>query len=98
MTRWEIGGGQYWHSKYDPFDPFTLTESHAPIPDAVKAEMARGDMEAFLVVQGTIYPQGRMQSIIIKGINPKQNIFLLPSTKLDTAIDAIPAVIGSLMA
>jgi len=98
MTRWEIGGGQYWHSNYDPFDPFTLTESHAPIPDAVKAEMERGDMEAFLVVQGTIYPQGRMQSIIIKGINPKQNIFLLPSQKLDTAIDAIPAVIGSLMA
>ena len=33
MTSWEIGGGQFWHEKYDPFDPFTLTESHAPVPD-----------------------------------------------------------------
>ena len=98
MTHWEIGGGQYWHSKYDPYDPFTLTDSHAPIPDAVKAEIARGDMEASLIVQGTIYPKGRMQSIMIKGINPKQNIFLLPSHKLDTSTDAIPAIIGSLMA
>ena len=21
---WEIGGGQYWSSKYDPYDPFSL--------------------------------------------------------------------------
>jgi putative ABC transport system permease protein len=98
MTFWEIGGGQYWHMKYDPFDPFTLSESHAPIPETVKAEIEKGDMEPFLVAQGTIYPKGRMQPIMIKGINPKQNIFLLPSYKLDTAIDGIPAIIGSLMA
>jgi putative ABC transport system permease protein len=98
MTFWEIGGGQYWHMKYDPFDPFTLSESHAPIPETVKAEIEKGDMESFLVAQGTIYPKGRMQPIMIKGINPKQNIFLLPSYKLDTAIDGIPAIIGSLMA
>lgn len=98
MTHWEIGGGQYWHEKYDPYDPFTLSESHAPVPEAVKAEIERGDMEPVLVVQGTIYPQGRMQSIAIKGINPKQNLLLLPAHKLDTAADAIPAIIGSLMA
>jgi putative ABC transport system permease protein len=98
MTNWEIGGGQYWHEQYDPFDPFTLSESHAPIPDKVKAEIEKGDMEPFLIAQGTIYPQGRMQSIMIKGINPKQNIFLLPTHKLDTVSDAIPAIIGSLMA
>ncbi|MDD3969219.1 MAG: hypothetical protein PHT18_10605, partial [Proteiniphilum sp.] len=31
MSHWEIGGGQYWHEQYDPYDPFTLADSHAPI-------------------------------------------------------------------
>jgi len=98
MTNWEIGGGQYWHSTYDPFDPFTLAESHAPIPDLIKTEIAKGDAESLLVTQGTIFPQGRMQSIVIKGIDPGQHILMLPTHKLDTAIDAVPAIIGSLMA
>ena len=98
MTNWEIGGGQYWQKDYDPFDPFSLTESHAVIPAEVKDEIAKGDMEPFLIVPGTIYPQGRLQSIVIKGINPGQSLFLLPSHKLDTLTDAIPAIIGSLMA
>lgn len=55
-------------------------------------------MEPFLIAPGTIYPQGRLQSIVIKGINPKQSLFLLPSNKLDTITEAIPAIIGSLMA
>lgn len=98
MKNWEIGGGQYWQKTYDPLDPFTLTDSHAPIPVEVKDEIARGEMEPFLIVPGTIYPQGRLQSTVIKGINPRQNLFMLPSHKLDTITEAIPAVIGSLMA
>ena len=99
MTNWEIGGGQYWFEKFDPFDPFTLSESHAPVPAEFTSEIREGDMEPFLITQGTLYPRGRMQSIMIKGINPGQSIFMLPSHKLDTVIaDAIPAVIGSIMA
>jgi putative ABC transport system permease protein len=98
MTNWEIGGGQYWHKNYDPLDPFTLNESHALIPPEAAEEIAKGDMEPFLIVPGTIYPQGRLQSIAIKGINPGQSIFLLPSHKLDTIAEAIPAIIGSMMA
>lgn len=98
MKNWEIGGGQYWQKSYDPFDPFTLTDSHAPIPAEMKDEIASGEMEPFLIVPGTIYPQGRLQSIVIKGINPPQKLFMLPSHKLDTATEAIPALIGSLMA
>lgn len=99
MTNWEIGGGQYWHEAYDPYDPFTLSESHSPVPKEFSEEIAKGDMEPFLITQGTIYPQGRIQSIIIKGINPYQKLFLLPAQKLDTAItDAIPSIIGSMMA
>jgi putative ABC transport system permease protein len=98
MTNWEIGGGQYWHKNYDPIDPFSLNESHALIPPELKVEIANGEMEPFLIVPGTIYPRGRLQSIVIKGINPRQSLFLLPSYKLDTISDAIPAIIGSLMA
>ena len=98
MKNWEIGGGQYWQKSYDPFEPFTLTDSHAPIPAEMKDEIARGEMEPFLIVPGTIYPQGRLKSIVIKGINPPQNLFMLPSHMLDTATEAIPALIGSLMA
>jgi putative ABC transport system permease protein len=99
MTNWEIGEGQYWQKDYDPYDPFTYSESHAPVPQEFREEIERGDMEPFLITQGTIYPQGRLQSIMIKGIDPEQNIFLLPSHKLDTVIpDAIPSIIGSVMA
>jgi putative ABC transport system permease protein len=98
MTNWEIGGGQYWHENYDPYDPFSLTDSHGPVPEEFREEIAHGNMEPVLVVQGTIYPQGRMQAIAIKGINPLQDIFLLPTHKLDTVTPAVPAVIGAMMA
>ena len=28
----EFGGGQFWQEKYDPYDPLTLEEAHAPLP------------------------------------------------------------------
>ena len=98
MTNWEIGGGQYWHEQYDPYDPFTLAESHAPIPQQFSDEIARGDMVPLLMVQGTLYPQGRMQSVVIKGIDPDQDLLLLPTQRLDTVTDAVPAIIGAAMA
>jgi putative ABC transport system permease protein len=99
MTNWEIGEGQYWQKDYDPYDPFTFTDSHAPVPRAFNEEIQRGEMEPFLIAPGTIYPQGRLQSIMIKGVNPDQKLFLLPTQKLDTVIPgAIPSIIGSVMA
>jgi putative ABC transport system permease protein len=98
MTNWQIGGGQYWHELYDPYDPFTLDESHAVIPAEFEKEIAEGNMEPLLIVQGAIFPQGRMQSVAIKGIRPEQDILYLPTHKLDTLTDYIPAIIGSNMA
>ncbi len=99
MTNWQIGKGQYWHVQYDPYDPYTLTESHGIVPAEFTDEIANGAMEPMLVVQGTIYPQGRMQPVSITGINPKQKILLIPAHKLDTALtDAVPAVIGNILA
>lgn len=98
MKNWEIGSGQYWHENYDPFDPFTLVDSHGPIPEKLMDGVKSGDVTPFLITQGSIFPQGRMQSIVIKGIDPAQEVLLLPTQKLDTVVDAIPAIIGNMMA
>ncbi|MDO8896604.1 MAG: FtsX-like permease family protein, partial [Bacteroidales bacterium] len=98
MTNWEIGGGQYWHENYDPLDPFTLLDSHAPILAELQPEIDAGAVVPMLIVQGTIFPEGRMLSVVIKGINPEQTIFRIPTQKLDTSTDAIPAIIGAIMA
>jgi ABC-type lipoprotein release transport system permease subunit len=96
MKNWEIGGGQYWQENYDPYDPFTLPESHAPIPASLQNKIANGEVVPSLMVSGTIYPQGRMQAVSIAGMNPHQDIFMLPTEKLDTITPAIPAIIGSI--
>lgn len=98
MTNWEIGGGQYWNENYDPYDVFTLEDAHAPVPAGLQGEVEAGNMIPVLITQGTIYPEGRMQSILIKGIDPGQTLLALPTGKLDTIVGATPAIIGSNMA
>jgi putative ABC transport system permease protein len=95
---WEFGGGQFWNEQYDPYDPYTLTESHSAIPLELREEISNNDMAPVLIAQGTIYPEGRMQSVLLKGIQPSQNFLLLPTSKLDTSIVEIPAIIGKNMA
>ncbi len=98
MKDWEIGGGQYWHEKYDPYDAFSLEEAHAPIPLEFDEEIHHGNMVPVLITQGFIYREGRMQPILIKGIDPKQKLLKLPTHCLDTAVGAIPAIVGGNMA
>lgn len=98
MEQWEIGKGQFWHNLYDPYDAFTITDSHAPIPSEFKPEIEKGEMVPMLFAQGTIYPQGRMQSAMIKGIPANQTLLKIPTHKLDSVTDAIPAIIGEVMA
>lgn len=57
MTNWQIGEGQYWHENYDPYDPFTLNDSHAPVPEILREEVRQDSMTPLLISQGTIYPQ-----------------------------------------
>jgi putative ABC transport system permease protein len=94
MTHYEIGGGQYWQETYDPYDPLTLDISHAPVPAEFEEEIQAGEMEPVLVVPGHIFPQGRMLSVMIKGVNPGQTLWKLPTDSLETPTDAVPAFIG----
>lgn len=92
---WEIGGGQYWQENYDPYDPFTLEDSHARLSDATERAVAEGKLTPILVSQATMYPEGRIQNILLKGIDPGQQIIALPSSKLVTDNSDIPAMIGT---
>lgn len=92
---WEVGGGQYWQHEYDPYDPFTLNDSHGVIPDALKAYVTRGALSPILITQATIYPEGRIRSVLLKGIDPKQQALHLPTHLLDQAMEEIPAIIGT---
>ena len=92
--RWEYGQGQLWHEAYDPYDPFTLPDAHGKLPATVNTN----HWVPILITPGSIYPQGRMQTINLKGIPPGQNVLALPTTSLDTITNALPAMIGKRMA
>ncbi len=98
MISWEIGGGQYWQEDYDPDDLFTLNDSHDEIPSGWSDIIAEGEMTPVLISQGTLYPYGRMKSILIKGIDPGQTILSLPTSSLLTGGNETSAIIGSSMA
>jgi len=99
MIETEIGGGEYWHPAYDPYDPFTLEASHGPLPTVIADQVAMGTGMPVLITQGSIYPGGRMMPVLIKGIPPEQQIVNLPTSILSGyAGEAIPVLIGAGMA
>jgi len=91
---WQIGGGQYWQENYDPYDPFSIEDSHGAIPDAAQTAIDQGELTPILISQATMYPEGRIQSISLRGVRPDQNIIELPTGYLVTDNDGIPAIIG----
>lgn len=98
VIRSECAGGQYWQTDYDPFDPVSLTDAHAPVPP-VLADMARqGKAVPVLVTQGSIYPAGRVRPVLLKGIDPDQKLLDLPTRSLAGADGELPAFIGGQMA
>lgn len=98
MTRWEIAAGQYWHQSYDPYDPFTLADSHGKIPDEFQRQKNDSAIIPVLITQGTIYPMGRMQPVLVKGIGQQQKLLALPTDKMVAAVGEVPAIIGKSMA
>jgi putative ABC transport system permease protein len=96
----EIGGGQLWQKAYDPYDPFTLEDAHAPLPPDLAEETRKGDATAILIISAAIFPRGHIQSALLKGIDPGQTILRLPAFVLnsDSNSHTIPALIGARMA
>jgi len=94
----EFGGGQYWHESYDPFDPLTLEDAHGVVPGPLQEKIDKGEATPILVTQATIYPEGRLRTILLKGIDPQQSVVNLPSKFLVQDGEDIPALIGTRMA
>lgn len=92
------GGGQYWLKEYDPFDPLTLVDAHAGIPGKLESLIVAKDATPILIRQGTIYPQGRFRTILLKGIDPGQSILTIPSSFLKPEDGTIPVLVGARMA
>lgn len=97
MVDAEIAGGQYWHENYDPYDPLTLPDAHGVIPGPLQSMIDNGQATPILILQGSVYPEGRFQPVLLKGIDPRQNILTLPTGFLDRAGEELPALIGSRM-
>ena len=91
-------GGQYWQDSYDPYDPLTLEDAHAPVPAPLQGLIGRKEATPILIRTATIYPNGRFRPILLKGIDPEQNILSIPSSLLKGDSGAIPGMLGTRMA
>jgi ABC-type lipoprotein release transport system permease subunit len=89
---WEYGQGQLLNNNYDPYDPFTLQDGHGGIPENSK------HLTPILIQQGSIYPEGRMVSVVLKGIDPDQSTIKIPTGVFKNSTAKIPAIIGNRMA
>lgn len=98
MVNWSIATGQFWVNSYDPYDPFTIDDAHAPVPAGFNKAVETGILAPVLISQATIYPDGRMQTVQLKGIDPAQKAVILPSSLLISNDGDIPALIGNRMA
>ena len=95
----EIGGGAYWHPEYDPMDPMTFEDAHSIIPRDLKLLVDQKKAVPVLVSQASIYPNGRIMPVIMKGITPEQNIVNMPTQMLIGHEEVtIPVLIGRGMA
>lgn len=95
----EYGGGQYWHESYDPYDPLSLQDAHGVVPESLQRMIDDGQATPVLVAQATIYPEGRLQTVLLKGIDPEQTIVSFPSYFLvQEGEEELPTLIGKRMA
>jgi putative ABC transport system permease protein len=96
MIAVEVAGGHVQHPAYDPYDPLTLQDAHGPVPAALAPLVSSGRAVPVLVVQGTIYPEGRLFTVQIKGIDPGQTVLDIPTSFLgkESAGSEIPVLIG----
>jgi putative ABC transport system permease protein len=92
------GGGQFWQEAYDPYDPLSIEDAHAAVPAPVQALVESKTASPLLIRPATIYPRGRFRSILLKGIDPGQQVLSLPTRVLLAGGDAIPGLIGTRMA
>ena len=90
---WEFAQGQLYHADYDPYDVFTIQDAHGSLPEGESQHLT-----PVLIQQATLYPNGRMNPILIKGIPLDQKVINQPIDLLAKSTADIPALIGKRMA
>ena len=91
----EIAGGAFWHPNYDPYDPITFEDSHSITPSLLTELVESNKALEVLVSQASIYPDGRVVPVIMKGITLEQEILNIPTKEiLKYEGDNIPILIG----
>jgi putative ABC transport system permease protein len=95
---WETGAGEFWLPEYDPYDPYTIQDAHAAMSGDILQEVKNKNLVPVLIAQATAYPQGRMQGVILKGIDPDQTLLKLPTSTLKPSDEFDYAIIGKRMA
>ena len=95
----EIAGGAYWHSEYDPYDPITYEDAHGLTPKPLLDLIKDNNGLEVLVSQASIYPDGRIMPVIMKGITSNQSILNIPTNVFSNYTGTnIPIMIGKGMA
>lgn len=89
---WQAGKGELRNNDYDPYDPFTIADGHGKIDDP----QAKG-LEPVLIRQGSIYPEGRMFSAILRGMDANQKVVKLPIHLVKESKAEFPVLIGKRM-
>jgi ABC-type lipoprotein release transport system permease subunit len=95
---WEYGDGQFWHPEYDRYDAYTIRDAHEPISPEIQAQIDNKNLVPVLIAQATAFPQGRMEGVVLKGIDPHQTILKLPTSTMPPSDDFDYAIIGKRMA
>lgn len=100
MKAIEVGGGMFWQQSYDPYDPLSLEDAHAPLAPQLQVLVERQEATPVLLTPASIFPEGRVQTVILRGIDPRQNIVKLPTSEFENHFTpgVVPAIIGSRMA
>jgi len=98
MIAADIGGGQYWHERYDPQDLLNLPDAHGAVPAELGALVDAGRATSILAVQGFMYVGGSFRPVVLRGIDPDQKVLSLPSSVLNGTGGGMPALIGTRMA
>ena len=96
--KWEIGGGQFWHPEYDRYDPYTYQDSHQALSEETNKLIKEGVLTPVLISQASIYPEGRQVSVLLKGMDPDQQLLSIPTESLKNIQDGSGAVLGKRMA
>jgi ABC-type lipoprotein release transport system permease subunit len=100
MVEAEYGGGQFWHPAYDPYDPLSLEDAHGTPPAGVQRLVQEGRAIPILMASGTMYPEGRLRPVVLKGIPPEQQLLGLPTRALGQDLEdsqEIPLLLGTRM-